>query len=137
MARLWHRLDRKLALAVVAVAAAALGGCGVSKEEYNALKSENEELRTKVSTVENSTRDKDTQIADLSKKVNDLESQKAAPMSEGGSPTGGRGKRSDGGGGGDVVLEVAGDVLFDPGQAVVKGSAKKQLDHIVAQLNGQ
>jgi outer membrane protein OmpA-like peptidoglycan-associated protein len=40
-------------------------------------------------------------------------------------------------GGGEVILDIAGDVLFDSGRAVLKGGAKRTLDQIASVLNSQ
>lgn len=133
MGRLWAKLDRRFGLALVATGAAMLGGCGVSEKEYNALKDENNELREKVTVAETSAREKDSILAERDKQIADLNSKAAPPPAY--EPGGGKG--SGGGGSGGTVLEIAGDVLFDSGQATVKSSAKKQLDRIVSQLNGQ
>lgn len=135
--KLWAKLDRKLGLALFAVAAATLGGCGVSEKDYNALKEENTSLRDKVTSAETTAREKEAAAAEAQRKLAEAEAAKTTQFNDAPSSGGGKKSGGGGGGGGTTVLEIAGDVLFDPGQAVVKSSAKKQLDKIVGQLNGQ
>lgn len=131
--------------AVLVSAAAAmglgLGGCNnKEKEQITLLTQENEALRNQTATLEQGLRDKDSQIASsqsqldtLRSQVNDLQNrvntQPAAPA--GGAWTGGSG------GGGDVVISVAGDVLFDSGSVTIKQSARRELDSIASQLNNR
>jgi flagellar motor protein MotB len=109
------------------VAPAFLGGCGVNEKDFNAMKQENEDLRTKLASLETDARAREAQRA---------EEMAAQPANPGTTTirTGGRAPRQANQ---DVVLEIAGDVLFDPGQATVKSTAKKELDRIVSQLNSK
>lgn len=127
MTRNWTTIGGFLALVL---GTGLLGGCGVNEKDFNAMKQENEDLRTKIATTE-------TEKATLIARVNELEqTNRAAGDATGGqrdsTRTASTPRREK-----NVVLEVAGDVLFDPGQAVVKSSAKKQLDGIVSQLKGK
>lgn len=121
----------KLGMLALGLTVALLGGCGAKDKEIQSLKQENEDLRAKMVTAET-----DAKVAQAQR---DLEQQ---PMNPGNPGSGGKAPRtnagrSQNGGGQDVVLEIAGDVLFDPGQATVKSTARKELDRIVSQLNGK
>jgi len=99
-----------------------LGGCNNAlKDENAALQQENAQLR-----------DQNTQL----KASNDMLQNDA--------------NRGGGGGGGartdknaihntphETVIEIAGDVLFDSGQATLKSSAKKELDAVVASIKSK
>lgn len=131
------KMGRVWGSAVVMVLAATLGGCNsVSKKDHELVMQENQELRERVSTLENDSRSKDTKIAEL-------EAAKAPPApapggyDDYGPPTGGRSPR--GGSGGPTVAEfdVGGDVLFDSGQAVIKSTAKPQLDRIASTIKSK
>lgn len=109
---------------------AVLGGCGVSQEQYQQLQTENTELRQKVTNLENDNKAKDAQISQAQ--------QNQAPVTlDGNYPESGRKPTTGGGAKRDVVLEIAGDVLFDSGQVSIKSTAKKELDKIASMLNGK
>ena len=137
----------KLALMTsVALAAIGLGGCN------NDVKTENEALKAQISQTQTE-RDQNKQLLDQSEaQKNELRAQneelmrtKASmqaqpqPMDSG---TGG-----GGGGGGqtatrkqanrDVVIQVAGDVAFAPGQAVLSAAGKKELNTIASTLKSK
>jgi outer membrane protein OmpA-like peptidoglycan-associated protein len=128
MARNWTKLGGLLALGLM-VAPGLLAGCGVNEKDFNALKQENEDLRSKMAALET---DKNAALARQQE-----EQAAATATTQGGATIRGGGKTQRSSGNQDVVLEIAGDVLFDPGQATVKSSAKKELDRIVSQLNGK
>lgn len=130
MSRNWTKLGGLLALGLM-VAPGLLGGCAAKEKEIQALKQENEDLRSKMALQET-----DARVVQAQR---DLEQASQNPGNTQGTGTKLRtsGARAQNGGGQDVVLEIAGDVLFDPGQATVKSTAKKELDRIVAQLNGK
>ena len=94
MARLWAKLDRRFGLALIAAGSAMLGGCGVSKEEYAALQTENNELREKATVAEASAREKEAVLAQRDKEIADLNAKTTQPPAY--EPGGGR---NPGGGG--------------------------------------
>jgi len=111
-----------------------LGACGVNEKDYNAMKSENEDLRQRVAASEGQLREKDGQLAAMQAAQVATPKQPAWEPNDGGSrsrPTNIKAGR-DG-----AVLEVAGDVLFASGQATLKPDSKKELDKVVRTLNSQ
>jgi outer membrane protein OmpA-like peptidoglycan-associated protein len=140
-----HGLGRRLVGAVVgglvAVAAATgLGGCNNDLKDKNAaLLQENQELRDRNAQLEQS-----LAAADTARSMNDSGGPWNTP-SEGSARSGRRpasgadwdGSVRVGRRGNDVVVAVAGDVLFDSGQATLKPAAKKTLDKVAANLKSQ
>ncbi len=131
------------ALALVALGAfALLGGCKNNKAgEPTAedLMAENRELRDRNQTIEQALNDAEARNAALTSENASLKDQMA---SRGGARPGG----STGfeGTGADVsmrdkniVVSVAGDVLFPSGSADLKSSAKSTLDQIASVLNSR
>jgi len=131
-------------LALVSVTSI-LGGCSGQKKQLEAAQAALAECKEENATLSSDTRNKDTRIAELEKRVSEINTQPASqpiatnlndPMPSGG------GQRSSGGGGdvftpgsdGRPVAHMSGDVLFDPGQAVVKSGAKKKLDSIASEI---
>ena len=125
---------RVLGIGLAAGLASLLGACGVSEKDYNALKAENEDLRGRTATLEGQQRDKDSQIADLKQQLAAKPTGETWGNEPSGAPKGPKNRTSKGGSG-DVVIEVAGDVLFASGQATLKAEAKKELDKVVKTLN--
>jgi flagellar motor protein MotB len=127
---------------VVVLAAMTLGltGCNdKQKVQVEQLTKENQELAAQNTSLQEQVRqaqatassamsERDTAKAELAQ-------AKAAPAPV--TPSGGDYSGGGGGGGRDVVITVAGDVLFGSGQVAVKASAKGELDKIARQLNGQ
>lgn len=129
----------KKALLAAGLAASVFGlvGCNdKQKVQVEQLTRENEELRQQNSSLEDSVRQAQMQassaqqqLSSLQSQVNDLQAKAAAaqapaqPMSMGSAQ--------------DVVISVAGDVLFDSGRTDVKASARAELDRIASRLNGQ
>lgn len=128
---------RMVGVGVIAGVASLLGACGVSEKDYNALKAENEDLRQRVATSEGQLREKDGTIAQLQEQKTKPQTV-WEPAGDGGQArSSGKGKGGGGGGERDVVIEVAGDVLFASGQATLKPDAKKELDKVVRTLNSK
>jgi flagellar motor protein MotB len=126
-------------VAVLAAMTLGLTGCNdKQKVQVEQLTRENQELaaqntslqeqvRQAQSTASSAMSERDTAKAELAQAK-----AAAVPVAPaGGDYTGG------GGGGRDVVITVAGDVLFGSGQVEVKSSARGELDKIARQLNGQ
>lgn len=129
-------VERILGAAVVLVLAASLGGCNsVSKKDHDLVMQENQELRDRVTSLENESRAKDTKLAEM-------EATKQKDYQGGESLGDGKPVRGGGGGGtkhGNQVAEfdVGGDVLFDSGQATVKATAKPKLDQIASTIKSK
>lgn len=101
-------------LACVACVAAAMGGCGATKEEL-AAKEESAQLREQNAMLQQSLRDLEARLATSDR---------------------GSGRGRSGGGGGEVI-ELAGNVLFDSGSATLKSSAKKALDKVYGTIRSK
>lgn len=134
------RIARVLGLGL-AVAGFVLGGCrNVSKGEYDMVMQENQTLRDALDKEKQARTEAETRNASLEQENRDL----AGQMDKRGGTTAGAQGRGvsgfDGEGvtastrGADVVVSVAGDVLFDSGSAMLKSSAKKTLDTIASRL---
>lgn len=142
------------ALLLIGSTSAGLGGCNkVNKTDYDAVMKENTELRDKLAGEQQARQEAETRNASLEQENRDY----AAQIDK--TRTAGAGRAGKGGGdtsetgfgngdgmtsyrrGSDVVVDIAGDVLFDSGKTSLKSSAKKTLDHVASVIkskyNGQ
>ncbi len=130
------RITRCLALGA---AIALIGGCSsVPKNEYEEALAENAELRDKLASTQALLEQSETDKSQLLRENQDL----AADLSRAGSqPAAGAGSAAPGGGfmnsSGDVVLSVAGDVLFDSGRTTLKAEGRRELDRIARLIMSQ
>lgn len=123
---------------VVAVAITSVGCSNTKRSDYDELLSENNELRGQLAGIEGEramwldTKGKlEKENADLAAA---LEKMKASgQVGQEGQIGDAKMYMRDK----DVVVEVAGDVLFDSGSATLKSSAKKTLDQIASALRSQ
>jgi len=132
----------KLALMTsVALAAVGLGGCN------NDVKTENEALKAQIAQTQTE-RDQNKQLLDQSEaQKNELRAQneelqrtKATmqqPAADSGTGGGGSTPAPRRAPARDVVIEVAGDVAFAPGQAVLSAAGKKELNSIATTLKSR
>ncbi len=121
------------ALAALAMGATVLGGCAGGKADYDAVLAENNELRERNGELESALQEANTRNASLEQENRDL-----AGRGDGAGGTGFEdinGVRVRRGAGGEVVVDIAGDVLFDSGQTTLKSSARKTLDRVAQVLN--
>ncbi len=121
-----------------------LGGCkSISQREYDAAIDENTELRGRISALQESVRESNdtnssfqAQNEELRIENARLAEQLAAASAH--ARTGFEGVQgvdvSRRGGGGEVVVNIAGDVLFNSGSAELRKDAKKSLDQIAQVL---
>jgi flagellar motor protein MotB len=142
------RIAKVLGLALI-VAGFGLGGCrNVSKGEYDLVIQENTTLRDTLEKEKQARTEAETRNASLEQENRDLMAQmdKAGTGAKfGAAPGKGGGNPGDFGGegvttstrGSDLVVSVAGDVLFDSGSANLKSSAKKTLDKIAGTLKSK
>lgn len=122
-------LLRRAAILSAGVAfALALGGCDNNKQRITALESENAELRQQKEQAEASARDAQMQ-------ADQLRNQQASRMPADGGGSGGGSTTTRQGR--DVVIDIAGDVLFGSGSATLKPEARTELNKIAGQLNGK
>jgi chemotaxis protein MotB len=126
-------------LMMVVALGAGLTGCNkVNKSDYEAAMQENQELRDRLASEQKNRTESESRLASVEQERNDLVSQ----ADKGGKTSGGRGStRGDFGEGvtvsqrgGDTVVSVAGDVLFDSGKATLKSSARKTLDKVASTI---
>lgn len=135
------RIKRVLACVLTAAVAFSALGCNtVKKTDYDALLDENNELRGQLAAIEGEramwldTKGKlEQENADLAKALDDMKARGEVDSS---------GKLDVPGAnvslrGSDLVVSVAGDVLFDSGQIAIKSGAKRTLDRVAELLNGQ
>ena len=105
-----------------------LGGCSsVPKKDYDMAVQENTELRDRLASMQDALRDRDSRISELEGENSGLRTQPQA------SNTGFEGISGVGVSlaGGNVIVGVAGDVLFDSGKVDLKSTAKQSLDQVV------
>lgn len=127
---------RLIGLGVLAAATMVATGCGVDKKEHDMVTQENAELRDRLSTLENQSRQRDSEVANLQSENQRLNGELTAaknaqppayPGPDG--KTGGTRR-----GGGEEVMILAGDVGFDSGSATLKSTAKKELDQVASKI---
>jgi flagellar motor protein MotB len=123
---------------MVAVAFAAVGCSGVKKGDYDDVIAENNELRGQLAAIEGEramwldTKTKlEQENADLAAALEQMKaSGTVGPQGQIGEAT--MYMRDK-----DIVVEVAGDVLFDSGKATLKSSAKTTLDQVAGVIRQQ
>jgi chemotaxis protein MotB len=137
----WKGLVAALGFAIVA---GGLGGCAnVSKTEFDLAMSENQELRDRLAAELAARQEAELRNASLEQENRDLATN--ADRLRSSTPRGGQatgfesisGLTSYRTAGGEVVVEIAGDVLFDSGSATVKNSYKRSLDQVVQVIRSQ
>lgn len=124
----------------VAAAATAMimGGCGGKARDYNLVVAENTELRNRNQELESALGDANTRNASLEEENRNL----AGRLDRGGGTgdtgfEGIPGVSAYRGAGGEIVLTVAGDVLFDSGAITLKSQAKRSLDQVAGVIRSQ
>ncbi|MCA9288723.1 MAG: OmpA family protein [Phycisphaerales bacterium] len=138
------RSARAALAGLIGVALAALGGCASGGDaEYDALLDENSALRARVSTLQTAL----DQCEVNRQAAEDENAQLAAGLAnmQGGETPGSAATGFEGisgatvthGSGGEIVVAIAGDVLFDSGRAELKSSAQNSLARIAQVLNAQ
>lgn len=142
MPRMWKRtVGRMIGLGgpLVAAATIPLGGC-VAPAKYDEAVRENEELRDRLDEEIAQREMADARAAALESDMARLEAERdrlrAAAATPRESPT--RISASEGvevsRRGSDIVVAVAGDVLFDPGSAELKAAARQTLQRIAREI---
>ncbi len=122
--------------------AASLTGCsGTSKKDYEACMNENAQLRERTAELEQQVRDKDVQLAQArSAPVVQQPAANPYPIAPMGGNAGGDlsgDSMFSQGADGNLTATLAGEVLFDSGQATIKSSARPSLDRIASSLKGK
>lgn len=137
---------RLLVMVIGLVGALGLTGCkSISQADYDAAIDENTQLRERIATLQENVRQGNERNAQITQENSQLREEnmrlKAEPT-----PTAARGASGFEGisgvdvgyrAGGEIVVGVAGDVLFAPGQASLRQQARSSLDRIVGVLNSQ
>jgi chemotaxis protein MotB len=131
-------------LAIGLVGAFGLTGCkSISQADYDAAIDENTQLRERIATLQENVRQGNERNAQITQENSQLRDQLAqaqkAPASNRG-PSGFEGISGVDVGyrpGGEIVVGVAGDVLFASGQASLRSQSKAALDRIAGVLNSQ
>lgn len=134
------RTTRVLALGTLVLAGLGLGGCkNVSKGDYDAVLSENQELRDKLAEEQSARQEAETRNASLEQENRDMASRGPAPTGGKAGATGFEGSGFDSyrTAGGEVVVSALGDVLFDSGKATLKSTAKTSLNQVASVIKGQ
>lgn len=137
-----RRITRTVLLApLVAGCVAGLVGCSsVPQDEYDQALSENAELRDRLAETQSmlaqSEEDKQDLVSQNQDLAADLQRAESQPASRPDLPTAGGGVGAMNASG-DVVLTVAGDVLFSSGRVTLKDEGKRELDRIARMLLSQ
>jgi outer membrane protein OmpA-like peptidoglycan-associated protein len=132
-----------IALVSATMVMGGLGGCNSQKKQTEAALAEAADLREKVATLDQANRDKDGKIAELQTALSTCQTQLTAKPAEpapaiadatgGGAASRDFSQDSDG----NMRARLSGDILFDPGQATLKASAKKTLDRIAGEIKSK
>ena len=141
------RLTRRsphAAFGLAALLSMTVGCQSVPNDQYEQAIEENAELRDRLSEtqamLERSEDDKDQLLRQTQDLEADLRRAESAGSSAGGSdvgnPLGGAAPYASGGTG-DIVLSVAGDVLFSSGKVTLKTEGRRELDRIARMILSQ
>jgi chemotaxis protein MotB len=124
-------IGRMLGLAVLV---GGLAGCAnVSKTDFELAMQENQELRERLAAEQTARHEAELRTAALEQENRTLATASARPAPRTGQGTGFEaigGLTSYQTRGGEVVVEIAGDVLFDSGSASLKASSRRSLEQI-------
>lgn len=134
----WNRTARFGVVALLALTAG-LGGCNKgAKDRAALLEQENIELRTRNRQLEGALSSAEQDRAVLQGELRAAQADADRMRTQPGALTGFEGiagVTSTTLASGEIVLDVAGDVLFDSGKATLKNQAKQTLDRIASVLN--
>lgn len=124
----------------------ALTGCANDKGDLERLRAENEELRARAAQLELAIQDSEGRYVSVADERARLEAENAelrarlsnqpaaSSSNTGFEGIGGTSTRMQGG---DIVVDVAGDVLFSSGSVTLRTDAKRTLDQIAQVLNSR
>jgi chemotaxis protein MotB len=135
-------LSRVVVLAAVVTAALGLGGCSSGKAQHNAVLNENNELRQRNADLTSALGEANTRNAALEQENRDMASSldRARGGRTGSGNTGFEGipgVNASYGSGGEVILEIAGEVLFDSGSVTLKSSSKQSLARVASVIQSR
>lgn len=135
---------RLLVLAIGLVGAFGLTGCkSISQADYDAAIDENTQLRERIASLQENVRQGNERNAQITQENSQLRDQLAQAKQTPAATRGPSGFEGISGvdvgyrAGGEIVVGVAGDVLFASGQASLRNQSKAALDRIAGVLNSQ
>jgi chemotaxis protein MotB len=137
---------RLLVLAIGLVGALGLTGCkSISQADYDAAIDENTQLRERIASLQDNVRQANERNAEITQE-NSLLREENSRLKEGagsGVPRGASGFEGIAGvdvgyrPGGEIVVGVAGDVLFASGQATLRQQSRQRLDQVAQVIRTQ
>jgi chemotaxis protein MotB len=138
---------RLVVLAIGLVGAFGLTGCkSISQSDYDAAIDENTQLRERIASLQDNVRQANERHAAITQENTQLREENARLRQGGPAGTGARGASGFEGiagvdvgyrPGGEIVVGVAGDVLFASGQATLRQQARQRLDQVAQVLRSQ
>jgi len=139
---------RLFALLVSPIMATAVGCSSVPQDEYDQALSENAELRDRLAETQTLLQQSESDKDQLTRRTQDLSADlqraESQPTRQPAATPGGGNYAGNGGisgatmrAGGDVVLTVAGDVLFESGKVTLKATGRRELDRIARAIMTQ
>lgn len=138
---------RLLVLAIGLVGAFGLTGCkSISQADYDAAIEENTQLRERIASLQDNVRQANERHAEITQENTQLREENARLRQGGATGTANRGASGFEGisgvdvgyrAGGEIVVGVAGDVLFASGQATLRQQARQRLDQVAQVLRTQ
>ena len=139
------RLTRRSPLAALGLAAllATTVGCqSVPNDQYEQAIEENAELRDRLAETQDMLERSEEDKTELLRQTQDLEADLRRAESSGSPAAGSAGGVTPLGGTtaygtGDIVLSVAGDVLFSSGKVTLKAEGRRELDRIARMIMSQ
>lgn len=138
---------RLLVMAIGLVGAFGLTGCkSISQADYDAAIDENTQLRERIASLQDNVRQANDRNAEITQENSQLRDENSRLKGSGGAATGGRASSGFEGiagvdvgyrPGGEIVVGVAGDVLFASGQATLRQQARQRLDQVAQVIRTQ
>lgn len=143
-------MNGRLILAAIGLGASLLlGGCNSTKKaDYSTAVEENSELRSRLDEAQASLTDvneRNRALTAANEQLSDENQRLANSIATGRSGAGATGELATGegydtrftGAGREIVMEVAGDVLFKSGQIAITADGKRVLDRVAARINSE
>ncbi|MGP1347167.1 MAG: OmpA family protein [Phycisphaerales bacterium] len=140
-------LTRTLLLLALAIGAATTGCANKQAQQPSALEIENQELRARLAQVDAALAEAEGRAGTLEGEVDRLEAERAAlqqQLDSSSRPAVGRNTGFEGisdisvsSRPGELVVDIAADVLFASGSATLRNDAKQRLDQVAGVLNSR
>ncbi len=135
---------RLLVLAIGLVGAMGLTGCkSISQADYDAAIDENTQLRERIASLQDNVRQANERNAAITQENSQLRAENDKLKQQPGAARGASGFEGISGvdvgyrPGGEIVVGVAGDVLFASGQATLRQQARQRLDQVAQVIRSQ